>query len=54
MKIAEKNSSEFKFSKVLEVRLITYFKKNYDLDISSDEAQLFLASLARFYSALTK
>lgn len=54
MKTVESSFSEFRFSKGLEARLIVYFKKNYDLRVSADEAQLFLRSLARIYDALSK
>lgn len=54
MKIVENDSFSQKFSKCLETRLITYFKKTYDLEVSSDEAELFLESLAKVYDALSK
>ncbi len=42
------------FSPQLVERLRTYFKKEYDKDISPDEAYIFLGSLARVYNALFK
>ncbi len=44
----------FQFSKPLKLRLIEYFRKEYDLDINDEEADLFLASLAALYDALSK
>jgi hypothetical protein len=44
----------FRFSKPLEDRLITYFKKYYDLVVSPEDAQLFLRSLGTVYDALSK
>jgi hypothetical protein len=46
-------TTDFKFSKPLAERLINYFLKNYDVPMSSEESQLFLASLARLYEALS-
>lgn len=54
MKIAEKSYSSQRFSKGLETRLIEYFKKEYALNITDEEAQLFLRSLATVYDALSR
>lgn len=54
MRTVESVSSDFKFSKSLETRLITYFQNSYDLEVSPGEAQLFLGSLARLYDALSE
>jgi hypothetical protein len=44
----------FTFSAPLRLRLITYFREKFDTDMTDDEANLFLGSLARVYDALTK
>lgn len=44
----------FEFSKPLKLRLVAYFRKEYDLDIKDEEANLFLTSLAALYDALSK
>ncbi len=36
------------------MRLVEYFRKEYDLDIKDEEADLFLTSLATLYDALAK
>ena len=42
------------FSKPLKLRLVEYFRKEYDLDIKDAEADLFLNSLAALYDALSR
>lgn len=44
----------FEFSKPLKLRLVAYFRKEYNLDIKDEEADLFLTSLASLYGALSK
>ena len=45
---------DFSFSKPLKLRLVEYFRKEYDLDIKDEEADLFLNSLAALYDALSR
>jgi hypothetical protein len=44
----------FSFSTPLKLRLVAYFRDNYDLDIKDEEADLFLTSLAALYGALAE
>lgn len=44
----------FSFSTPLKLRLVAYFRSNYDLDIKDEEADLFLRSLATVYDALSR
>lgn len=43
-----------RFSEELRKRLINYFSTKYDLQITSDQAEDFLSSLANLYLALGK
>lgn len=43
-----------KFSQQLKNRLIDYFKDNYGLEITSDQAEIYLDSLADFYFAVSE
>ena len=44
----------FEFSQGLKNRLISFFKTEYDFEVSPEEANLFLRSLGNVYDALTK
>lgn len=43
-----------KFSQKLKNRLIDYFKQTYGLEITSDQAEIYLDSLADFYFAISE
>lgn len=43
-----------KFSPKLIKQLQEYFRKKYGMEINTDEADVFLGSLATVYDALTK
>ena len=45
---------EQKFSRQLKKQLIDYFKNNYDLEITSKQAEIYLDSLADFYFIVIK
>jgi len=45
---------EHNFSQQLKSRLIDYFKNNYDIEITSDQAEIYLDSLADFYFAISE
>ena len=45
---------QFNFSTPLKLRLVAYFRANYDLDIKDEEADLFLRSLGTVYDALSR
>lgn len=46
--------NNYTFSTPLKIRLVAYFRKEYDLDIKDEEADLFLRSLAVVYDALSR
>lgn len=47
-------NDHFNFSTPLQLRLVAYFRDNYDLDVKDDEADLFLRSLATVYESLSR
>ena len=44
----------YKFSQQLKNRLIDYFKSNYGIEITSQQAEIYLDSLADFYFVVSK
>ena len=54
MKTTDKIPPGFRFSTGLVEKVIAYFRKNYEVTMTEEEADLFLDSLATITEILTK
>ena len=48
------HSEPYTFSTPLKLRLVTFFRTSYELDISDEEADLYLRTLSTVYDCLSQ